>query len=89
MTGNAKKLEEVGGRLPGNARRRPVLAGPGPDGRVSLPFPFLLPPQVTQILGDSSPYTLVAKKIDRKLPAGPGGTRRLGLAVSSVPALCL
>ncbi|NXD27017.1 ITPA pyrophosphatase, partial [Spelaeornis formosus] len=30
--------------------------------------------EVTQILGDSSPYTLVAKKIDRKL-AGPGGTR--------------
>lgn len=89
VTGNAKKLEEVGGRLPGNARRRPGLAGPGPDGRVSLPFPFLLPPQVTQILGDSSPYTLVAKKIDRKLPAGPGGTRRLGLAVSSVPTLCL
>ncbi|XP_009271598.1 PREDICTED: inosine triphosphate pyrophosphatase [Aptenodytes forsteri] len=27
-------------------------------------FPSLFPPQVTQILGDSSPYTLVAKKID-------------------------
>ncbi|NWH18717.1 ITPA pyrophosphatase, partial [Grus americana] len=42
--------------------------------------------EVTQILGDSSPYTLVAKKIDRKLAAGPGGTRRRGPAVSSAPA---
>ncbi|NWY70240.1 ITPA pyrophosphatase, partial [Erithacus rubecula] len=47
--------------------------------------------EVTQILGDSSPYTLVAKKIDRKLLAGPGGVRRPGpallssIAVSAVP----
>ncbi|NXS59737.1 ITPA pyrophosphatase, partial [Brachypteracias leptosomus] len=41
--------------------------------------------EVTQILGDSSPYTLVAKKIDRKLAAAPGGTRP-GPAASSVPA---
>ncbi|KAM6264034.1 inosine triphosphate pyrophosphatase isoform 1-T1 [Spheniscus humboldti] len=57
VTGNAKKLEEVGGGAvaPGPARPGPALTGG---------FPSLFPPQVTQILGDSSPYTLVAKKID-------------------------
>lgn len=64
VTGNAKKLEEV------------RAAGAGPGRRVCiwpcLPFHSLLPAQVTQILGDSSPYALVAKKIDRKL-AGRGG----------------
>lgn len=40
---------------------------------LSSGFPSVLPLQVTQILGDSSPYTLVAKKIDRKLAAGAWG----------------
>uniref|UniRef100_A0A674GN61 Inosine triphosphatase n=1 Tax=Taeniopygia guttata TaxID=59729 RepID=A0A674GN61_TAEGU len=49
--------------------------------------------EVTQILGDSSPYTLVAKKIDRKLWAGPGGMRRPGPArpgrvLSTAPSPC-
>lgn len=68
-------------------------SGAWPEGlRLSLPFHSLLPAQVTQILGDSSPYTLVAKKIDRKLSAGRGGMRRLvpcaqrrPIPVSAVP----
>lgn len=83
VTGNAKKLEEV------------RAAGAGPGQRVcicpSLPFHSILPAQVTQILGDSSPYTLVAKKIDRKLLAGRGGMQRLvpsRRAFSTAPSLC-
>ncbi|KAM7014047.1 inosine triphosphate pyrophosphatase isoform 1-T1 [Passerculus sandwichensis] len=59
VTGNAKKLEEV--RAAGAS-----LAWPGQRVclRPSLPCHSLLPAQVTQILGDSSPYALVAKKID-------------------------
>ncbi|XP_040421076.1 inosine triphosphate pyrophosphatase isoform X1 [Cygnus olor] len=72
VTGNAKKLEEVGGwggggclatRGPGpGLGLRPGFGprpGPGAEG---LPPACL--PQVVQILGDSSPYALVARKID-------------------------
>ncbi|KAM7046796.1 inosine triphosphate pyrophosphatase isoform 1-T1 [Acridotheres tristis] len=55
VTGNAKKLEEV--RAAGRGTQRVCLYP-------SLRFHPLLSAQVTQILGDSSPYTLVAKKID-------------------------
>lgn len=44
-------------------------------------------PQVTQILGDSSPYTLVAKKIDRKLAGGGSGPARLGRLLSDRPCV--
>ncbi|KAM6415118.1 inosine triphosphate pyrophosphatase isoform 1-T1 [Rhynochetos jubatus] len=58
VTGNAKKLEEVGaGAAAGRRGRRPR---PG----LTSDFPSLFPRQVAQILGDSFPYTLVAKKID-------------------------
>lgn len=68
---DGQRQETGGGEGGGSGAGRRVGTCP------SLPFHSLLPAQVTQILGDSSPYALVAKKIDRKLLAGRGGMRRL------------
>lgn len=86
VTGNAKKLEEVGGGGCGLAEPGP---GPEPDRWVSLRSAFR---RSLRSWGTPLPTRWWRRKLTvswRRGPGGRGGAARLGPAVSSAPTFCV